>query len=418
MQSIPFHKPSIGPEEIAEVVETLKSGWLTTGPKTTQFEAQFASYVERNHAVALNSCTAGLHLALEAIGLQPDHAVLVPTMTFAATAQVVRYFNAHPILVDCCQSDFNMDIADAERRLQIAVDHGEVVKAIMPVHYAGQVGDMAGVDRLARRFKLRIIEDAAHCCPAFFRENAQAPWQPAGSTGDISCYSFYANKTITTGEGGMACTDSPDFADRMRIMSLHGVSRDAWKRFTSEGSWFYEIIAPGFKYNMTDIAAAIGLHQLQKADAMRTKRAAGARLYRELLEGVEELVLPTEHPDRIHSWHLYVVRLKLEKLTINRGEVIELLKKEGIGTSVHWTPLHMHPYYRETYGYKPTDLPQSANLYPEIISLPLYPDLADWQIEYVCQQLKTIIADHLVGPQGLHPERRIFGGAPIETAKN
>lgn len=407
MQSIPFHKPSIGPEEIAEVVDTLKSGWLTTGPKCKQFEAQFAAYVERKHAVALNSCTAALHLALEAIGLKANETVLVPTLTFAATAEVVRYFNARPLFVDCRLADFNMDMEDAERRLEEALERGARVKAIIPVHYAGQVGDMAGLGRLARRFKLRIIEDAAHCCPAFFRKQADAPWQPSGTLGDISCYSFYANKTITTGEGGMACTDSAELADRMRIMSLHGISRDAWKRFTSEGSWYYEVVAPGYKYNLTDVAAAIGLQQLRKADALRSRRAMGARIYRELLGDVEELILPVEDSDRIHSWHLYVVRVKLGNLTIDRGEIIELLKKEGIGTSVHWMPLHMQPYYSETYGYQPEDLPQAAKLYPEIISLPLYPDMTEWQIEHVCGKLKTILANHLAGPRTLRAKQSL-----------
>jgi perosamine synthetase len=216
-------------------------------------------------------------------------------------------------------------------------------------------------------------------------------WSPVGSSADISCFSFYANKTITTGEGGMACTENEEYADRMRIMSLHGISRDAWKRYTAEGSWYYEIIAPGYKYNLTDIAAAIGIHQLRKADVFHQRRTALVSQYRELLGDVDELMLPEAHPDRIHSWHLFVIRLRLEKLRIDRAQFIAELQKAGIGTSVHWLPLHMHPYYRETYGYKPQDLPAAAGLYPQIVTLPLYPDMTEAEVHHVCDSIKAII---------------------------
>ncbi len=395
MKTIPFYRPNIEQAEIDEVVDTLKSGWLTTGPKTKQFEAEFAAYLQQKHAIALNSCTAALHLALEAIGLQRGDSVIVPTMTFAATAEVVRYFSANPILVDCRASDFNLDPVDAEAKIVAAQKSGEKVVAILPVHYGGQVGDVAAIQQLAARHKLIVIEDAAHCCPAYYRTNATAPWKPVGSDAAISCYSFYANKTITTGEGGMACTQNDTYAERMRIMSLHGISRDAWKRFTAEGSWYYEIVAPGFKYNLTDIAAAIGLHQIRKADRLHKLRAQRAAYYTEQLRDVEELTLPREQPNRIHSWHLYVIRLKLDNLKIDRAQCITELKQRGIGTSVHWMPLHMHPYYRETFGYRPEDLPVAASLYPEIISMPLYPDLPKAEVDYVCGALKEIIAAHL-----------------------
>lgn len=394
MHQIAFHKPSLGREEIDEVVDTLKSGWLTTGAKTKKFEEAFAAYVQRKHAIAVNSCTAALHLALEAIGLKAGDSVVVPTMTFAATAEVVRYFNARPLLVDCRTADFNIDVQDAEKRILAALAKGEKLRAIIPVHYGGQICDVRGVQELATRYHLKIIEDAAHCCPAYFRADSGA-WQPAGALGQISCYSFYANKTITTGEGGMACADNMEYADRMRIMSLHGISRDAWKRFTAEGSWYYEITAPGFKYNMTDIAAAIGLHQLRKADLLHEKRTRLAQFYSQRLGTFEEIILPTALPDRIHSWHLYVIRLRLNRLAIDRAAVISELKKAGIGTSVHWMPLHLHPYYRETYGYRAGDLCQAARVYPEIISLPIYPDMNESEIEYVCQQLENILAKHL-----------------------
>lgn len=393
MDPIPFFRPSIGQAEIDEVVDTLKSGWLTTGQKTKAFEAEFGRYLNHKHAIAVNSCTAALHLALEAVGVQAGDTVVVPTMTFAATAEVVRYFNAHPLLVDCRAEDMNLDVADAERRIRAAQAGGARVVAIIPVHYGGQIGDIFGVQRLARQFDLKIIEDAAHCGPAYFRESAGKPWLPVGSLGDITCYSFYANKTMTTGEGGMACCERDDYADRMRIMSLHGISKDAWKRFSSDGSWYYEIIAPGYKYNLTDIASSIGLHQVRKADAMHRLRTQKAELYSQLLSGCAEIITPQASPDRIHSWHLYPIRLRLENLSIDRAKVITELKQRRIASSVHWLPLHMHPYYREKYSYAPGDLPVAAGIYPQLISLPLYPDLTDKDITFVCESLKEILAN-------------------------
>jgi dTDP-4-amino-4,6-dideoxygalactose transaminase len=394
MKKIPFFRPNIEQAEIDEVVDTLRNGWLTTGPKTKRFEAEFAGYIHQKHAIAINSCTAALHLALEAIGLKSGQSVVVPTMTFAATAEVVRYFNAKPILVDCRPHDFNLDPADAETRIQQARARGEQVVAILPVHYGGQVGDVAAVRRLASTHALQVIEDAAHCCPAHYRSDDQAPWQSVGTDAAVSCYSFYANKTITTGEGGMACTQDDALAERMRIMSLHGISRDAWKRFTSEGSWYYEIVAPGFKYNLTDIAASIGLHQLRKADRLHRQRTHWADYFNAHLADIPEIVLPRQEPNRIHSWHLYVIRLRLDRLTIDRGQFIEELKKAGIGVSVHWMPLHVHPYYRETYGYRPEDLPTAASLYPEIISLPLYPDLTEADADHVCATVRDLVRRH------------------------
>jgi perosamine synthetase len=425
---IPFYKPSIGAEEIDEVLATLKSGWLTTGPRTKQFEREFGDYLKHKHAIAVNSCTAALHLALEAIGLKAGQGVIVPTMTFAATAEVVRYFGARPILVDCRVEDFNLDVADAKRKIQSSLAAGQSIAAIMPVHYGGQIGDVAGVRALAQRYNLKVIEDAAHCCPAYYRSEVRSQksevngqlsvvgslpsavpgaataafslqpsaltpdWLPVGTGADISCYSFYANKTITTGEGGMACTENDEYADRMRIMSLHGISRDAWKRYTAEGSWYYEIIAPGFKYNLTDIAAAIGIHQVRKADLFHRRRTELAALYAELLKEVEEIILPQVQPDRIHSWHLFAVRLQLERLNIDRAQFITELQQRGIGTSVHWMPLHMHPYYRETFGYAPEDLPVACSLYPEIITLPIFPDMTEDEVIYVCRSIKEIVA--------------------------
>lgn len=392
MRSIPFFKPNIGKPEIDEVVNCLESGWLTTGPKAKQFEQEFAGYLQRQHAVAVNSCTAALHLALEAVGVKAGQRVVVPTMTFAATAEVVRYFNATPLLVDCRPEDFNLDVADAEQKIESVRSCGEEVAAIIPVHYGGQIGDVAGVKALAAKHHLRVIEDAAHCCPAYYRNDEISPWKTVGSDAEICCFSFYANKTITTGEGGMACTDFADHADRMRIMSLHGISRDAWKRYTAEGSWYYEILAPGYKYNLTDIAAAIGLHQLRKASLLHERRSQWAELYLDLLGDVEELTLPTVMPNRIHSWHLFPVRLKLDRCELDRAETISEMKQAGIGTSVHWMPLHLHPYYRRQLGCEPSDYPCASALYPELITLPLYPDLTAEDVEYICWNLKEIIS--------------------------
>lgn len=395
MKQIPFFRPSIGPEEAAELLDTLNTGWLTTGAKTRQFEAEFAAYTKRKHAVAVNSCTAALHLGLEAVGVRDGDAVLVPTMTFAATAEVVHYCRARPILVDCRKSDLNMDVEDARKRLDEARQQGLNVKAVMPVHFAGLPGDMTAIRAFAAQNGLRVVEDAAHCCPALYRHDAKSPWLSVGAESDVSCFSFYANKPITTGEGGMACTDDDALADRMRLMSLHGITRDAWKRFKADGNWYYEIFAPGFKYNMTDVAASIGLHQLRKADSLHKLRTRIAEYYTELLAGMEELVLPSSHPDRVHSWHLYYVRLKLDQLTISRAEVIDRLKQAGIGTSVHYLPLHMHPYYRDTFGYEPEDLSCAAKVYPELMTLPNYPGMSDDDIRYVCTTLKNVIASHL-----------------------
>jgi perosamine synthetase len=399
---IPFYRPCIGTEEAQEVLATLQGGWLTTGPRTKQFEKDFSAYMDQKHAVAVNSCTAALHLALEAVGVRARQMVVVPTMTFAATAEVVRYMGAHPLLVDCRAEDFNLDVEDAEKRILSALEQEYKVRTIIPVHYGGQVGDISGLQELARRFKLRIVEDAAHSCPAYYKSHAEALagngetiWHKVGNGSDVSCYSFYANKTITTGEGGMACTQNDEFADRMRIMSLHGISRDAWKRFTAEGSWNYEIVAPGFKYNMTDIAAALGIHQLRKADQMHRQRRRLAELYSRGLGDVDELILPSQKPGRIHSWHLYVVRLRLDRLKIDRAQFIVELHRRGIGTSVHWMPLHLHPYYRQSYGYAAEDFPMASALYEEIVTLPLYPDMTEEDVYYVCDSIRNVLANNL-----------------------
>src|SRR5215831_14561219 len=335
---IPFHVPAIDEDEIRSVVETLESGWLTTGRKVGSFEDDFARYVGSKHAVAVNSGTAALHLALDAVGIREDDEVIIPTMTFAATAEVVLYFKAKPVLVDCERDTFNLDPGKIEAAIT------SKSKAIIPVHFGGQPCEMDQILDIARKHNLRVIEDAAHALPA--RDHGRT----IGTMGDITCFSFYATKTITTGEGGMATTENPEWGERMRIMSLHGISHDAWKRYTKEGSWCYEILYPGFKYNLTDIAAAIGIEQLKRCDGFWRARKRIAAIYDKAFADLEEIQTPVHRPDIEHAWHLYVIQLNLADLRLTRNQFIEALREEGIGTSVHFIPLHLHPYYRHKFG--------------------------------------------------------------------
>ena len=368
---IPFALPDISQSEIDAVVEVLRSGWVTTGPKTKDFEARFAEAVGGPQCVMVNSCTAALHLALEAVGVKPGDEVIVPTMTFAASAEVVRYLGAVPVLVDVRATDHNVDPAAVERAM------GPRTRAILPVHFAGVPADMDEINALARPRGLPVIADAAHAFPVDYRG------RNVGSLADITCFSFYATKTITTGEGGAAVTANEAWADRMRIMSLHGISRDAWKRYTASGSWYYEVVAPGYKYNLTDVAAAMGLAQLARAEAMRDRRAAIARRYAEVLGARGDVELLSHAGDRTHAHHLFVMKPRLEMLSVDRDRLVAELKERGIGCSVHFIPLHMHPYYRETFGYRPSDLPTAEAAYRRSISLPLFSAMSDAQVERV-----------------------------------
>ena len=334
-QIIPFHSADVGEEEAQAAAEVIRSGWLTMGPKTIEFEQRFASYVGAKHAICVSSCTAGLHLALDAIGLEQGDEVLVPTTTFTATAEVVAYFKAKPVLVDVDAESLCINPDDAERRITAQT------RAIVPVHFAGQPCDMDAIHELAKRHKLRVIEDAAHSLPASYKGVR------VGALSELTAFSFYATKTLTTGEGGMVTTDNEELAVRMRMMRLHGIGRDAWKRYTAEGSWYYEVLNPGYKYNLTDIQSAIGLVQLGKCDRMNAGRREIASRYTERFVKERALEVPTVRVDRDSSWHLYVLRLNLEELTITRSKMIEKLREQGIGTSVHFIPLHMHPYYQK-----------------------------------------------------------------------
>ena len=377
---VPFFRPSITEAEINEVADCLRSGWLTTGPRVKEFEKRFRESVSGKYAVAVNSCTAALHLAVEALGLKAGQAVLVPTMTFAATAEVVRYQGAVPVLVDCDPLTLNMDLEDARRKLDqlssgsLGLDPNLKVVGIVPVHIGGLMMDVDAVRSLAAEHDLWVLEDAAHAFPAAYRKSPDEPWRRCGeNTAAVSCYSFYANKTITTGEGGMAVTDNEELAQRMRQMSLHGLSHDAWKRYSGGGAWDYRIVAPGFKYNMADLAAAIGIHQMDRAEEMRQEREDIARYFADAMAGISRIELPADLPNRIHSWHLFPIRLVLDKLTIDRNEFIEHLRSGGLGTSVHWRPLHLHPYYEETFGWKPEHCPAASTEWERRISLPLFP---------------------------------------------
>lgn len=415
MVEVPFFRPDIGDAEVEEVVRVLRSGWITTGPKVRELEREFARSIGATHAVAVNSGTAALHLAIEALGLQAGEGVLVPTMTFAATAEVVRYLGAVPILVDCDPISLNMDLEDASRkladlksgRLPVAVSGVKRVAGVIPVYVGGEMMDVAEVRRWARAHGLWVVEDAAHAFPAAWRPAGGAPWQRCGeATADVTCFSFYANKTITTGEGGMAVAEDRSLADRMRAMSLHGLSNDAWERYSGGKSWDYRIMAPGYKYNLTDIAAAIGIHQLARAETLRLDRESVAEGYRERLAKVDELELPRFHPDRRHAWHLFPVRLRLERLSIDRNAFMEELKAAGVGCSVHWRPLHLHPYYEKEFGWRPEALPQATAVWERLVSLPIFPGMTEPEIDYVAEAIQQICA------RASRPSASVAAGAP------
>ena len=376
---LPFALPDITEEEISAVTDTLRSRWVTTGPKTREFEAEFATAVGAKHAVMVNSCTAALHLALEAVGVKADDEVVLPTMTFAATAEVVRYLNARPVLVDVRPEDHNIDVHAVERAITART------RAIIPVHYGGQCCDMDELMALGSAHRIPVIADAAHAFPCSYRG------RNVGALADITCFSFYATKTITTGEGGAAVTENSAWAERMRIMSLHGISRDAWKRYTAEGSWYYEIIAPGYKYNLTDLASALGLAQLKRAEAMLARRRAIAARYDQAFGRLDAVELIRPAADRAHAHHLYMLKLRPEWLTLSRDSFIDQLKARGIGTSVHFIPLHMHPYYRDTYGYRPEHLPVAMDLFARSVSLPIYSAMSDDDVERVVNTIGELL---------------------------
>lgn len=366
-QFLPFALPDIGEEEIAEVANSLRSGWVTTGPKAKQFEADFVEFLGGGvEAVAVNSATAGLHLGLEALGIGRGDEVITTTHTFTATAEVIRYLGADPVFVDVDARTLCIDVAAVEAAITSRT------KAIIPVHLGGRSADMEGLLAVARKHSLRVMEDAAHALPTTCNGKLIGTLDS-----DVTVFSFYANKTITTGEGGMLVTRNPAIAKRARVMRLHGMSRDAFDRFTAKTpSWYYEIVAPGFKYNMTDIAASLGIHQLKKAHSFQRKRAHIAALYDELLAGLPIIRPPHAAEADIHSWHLYVIQLD-ETAQVGRDQLVERMFAQGIGCSVHYIPLHLHPYWRDKYRLTSAMFPVSQRIYEHTLSLPMYSRMTD-----------------------------------------
>jgi perosamine synthetase len=382
---LPFARPSITDRERNAVMEALDSGWLTTGARTKEFEERFAARVGARHAVALNSATAALHLALEALQVGPGDEVIVPTWTFAASAEVVIYRGARPVLVDIDRRTLN---ATTEGILAAVTPR---TKAVIAVHVAGLPVDIAELVEALESRNVAVVEDAAHAFPSRI---ASAAHRYAGTFGRVGAFSFYATKTITTGEGGMLVTDDDGIAGRARVMSLHGISRDAWNRYTASGSWYYEIEDAGYKYNMTDLAAALGIVQLDRAEELFAARRSLASTYRARLSEApfdELMELPPDAADGSHAWHLFIIRLALGRLSIDRATVISALKDLGVGTSVHFIPLHLHPYYQREWGYTSSDLPVAAAEYDRVISLPLWPGMTEADVDRVVDGLRSIL---------------------------
>jgi dTDP-4-amino-4,6-dideoxygalactose transaminase len=376
-----FAPPAVGDEEIAEVIDTLRSPWITTGPKTRRFERDFAAFVGAPGALALNSCTAALHTALVCLRIGPGDEVITTPLTFAATVNVIEHVGARPVLVDVLPDTLTMDpdrVADAVTSR---------TRAVIPVHYAGHPAELDELTALARGREIVIVEDAAHAIPARYRGRA------IGAGPNPVAFSFYATKNLTTGEGGMLTGDAA-FLDHARVVSLHGMSRDAWRRYEKDGSWRYDVLLPGFKYNMSDIQASLGLWQLRKQPAFHRRRQEVAAAYTGAFEGVPELEVPAVRPLVQHAWHLYVLRLRPERLTIDRDRFIAELVARNIGVSVHFIPIHLHPYYRQRYGFTPGCFPVAERNYERMLSLPLHPRLTDQDVADVIGAVLDVVEKH------------------------
>jgi dTDP-4-amino-4,6-dideoxygalactose transaminase len=386
---IPFHRPSLGDEEIAEVVDTMRSGWLTTGPKTAQFEREFASYVNSPHALAANSCTAGLHLALAALDIGPGDEVITTPLTFCATVNAIMHVGATPVLADV-GADGNIDPASVEARITPRT------RAIIPVHLGGLPCDLSSLWRIARTYGLQVVEDAAHAVGAIYEgKPIGASTVSTRGCSDAVAFSFYATKNLTTAEGGMITTPSADLFDRMKSLCLHGISRDAWNRYADKGNWYYEVHECGFKYNLSDLQSSIGIHQLRRQEKFNEARSRYARLYSDLLADSEEVELPAEAPQGSrHAWHLYSIRLRLDRLKIGRGEFIQALREKGIGASVHFIPIQLHPFFRPLAGLPQNQCPVALSTYPRLITLPLYPDMTEAEVEYVGSTVRELLREH------------------------
>ena len=381
----------MGPEEEREVIDTLRSGWITTGPKAKRFEADFAQYVGAKHALALAHCTGALHLALWAIGIQPGDEVITTPFTFTATAEVLGYLGAKPVFVDVDPGTFNINPA----RIEEALESGrhKNVRAIEPVHFAGHPCDMDRILAIARRHNLKVIEDAAHAVGAS-RHMEGRGMAKIGTIGDLTCFSFYATKNFTSAEGGAITTEDDALAEKIAVASLHGMNRDAWKRYDKSGSWFYEIHDTGFKYNLSDVHAAIGLAQLKRCDEFMRRRSEIANAYNAAFKSEDGLQVPYVEPGVEHAWHLYVLRLRPERLKIGRAQLIEMLRERGIGTSVHCIPLHTMDFYQKTYGYRTGDFPVAEDIYNRCLSLPIYAAMSGDDVSYVIDNVRELIREN------------------------
>ncbi|HYM08470.1 MAG TPA: DegT/DnrJ/EryC1/StrS family aminotransferase [Terriglobales bacterium] len=376
---IPFHRPSIGTEETDAVMRVLQSKWLTTGPVTLEFEREFAAYLGVKHALAVNSGTAALQLALDAIGLKAGDEVIVPTNTFTATGEVVTYFGARPVLCDSLPGGFNMDPADVRRKIT------SKTRALIPVHIAGQCCAMDELRAIADEHRLHIVEDAAHALPTTYRG------KKVGTISDLTAFSFYATKTLTTAEGGMLTSNDEGYIKRVSLMRLHGIGGDAWKRYSATGSWYYEVQDAGYKMNLCDILSALGRAQLKKVDQFWRERCQIRAKYDAAFRSMPELQLPPADAGDVHAWHLYILRIRPELLEVNRNQFIEELKKLGIGTSVHFIPLHLHPYYARTYGYHEKDFPNANDAFSRCLSLPIYPDMSEQEVQRVIASVQGVV---------------------------
>lgn len=385
-----FSPPSIGEEEIAEVVATLRTPWITTGPKTRRFETEFAEYIGAPGALAVNSCTDGMLIALAAAGIGPGDAVFVPTMTFAATANVVEHLGATPVLVDCEARSLNMDPRRLAEAIESTVSSAKLrPRAIMPVHFSGRPCDMDPIVELARRHSLSIVEDAAHALPATY--DGRLIGSPIEGVEWATAFSFYATKNLATAEGGML-SGSPELLEEAELWRLHGMSRDAWNRYGKGGNWFYEVVRPGFKCNMTDIQASLGLHQLQRLEGFQQRRIEVVSAYDEAFSAMPELETPAADDERFKSaWHLYVLRLNLETISIDRAAFIDEMAELNIGTSVHFIPLHHHPWYRDTYGFAEDSFPVASAQFQRTVSLPLHPGLSDSDVADVIDAVQCVV---------------------------
>jgi dTDP-4-amino-4,6-dideoxygalactose transaminase len=391
MRQIAFHRPAMGPDEEREVVDTLRSGWITTGPKAKRFEQEFAEYVGARHALAVAHCTGALHLSLWALGLGPGDEVITSPFTFTATAEVMGYLGVKPVFVDVDPGTFNLSPARVEEALESGRHRN--VRALLPVHFAGHPCDMDRLLAIARQYNLKIVEDAAHAAGGARYLDGRGMTK-VGTIGDLTCFSFYATKNFTSGEGGMITTSDPVLAEKIAVASLHGMNRDAWKRYDKSGSWYYEIHDLGFKYNLSDVHAAIGLAQLRRAPGFMVRRSEIAARYNQAFRSCDALQVPFCEAGVEHPWHLYVLRLKPDLLRVGRGQFVEMLRERGVGTSVHCIPLHTMHYYQRTYGYRNGDFPVAEDIFSRCLSLPLYASMSDEDVDYVIDNVLAIAAEN------------------------